>query len=229
MRFPQARVIVGGFLMRRFDQYKPDAQAREAVQSATTSLACAAGLYIFAFGLAAFCLLAGEARGQDHGLKLLSGFRATLFADADLANDIYAMTLDPQGRVVVTSRGWVKRLDDTDGDGKADRATILVETKSGGMGMCFDDTWFLMVSDGELKQFRYYDGATPLLKPEPAWFPLRFGEHGGHAIRKGPDGAFYVVGGNDAAIASVPKLTVPVPGRRAEAGGIIRFRGSQSD
>src|SRR5438552_10552229 len=39
------------------------------------------------------------------GLKVPPGFEVTEFADAKLANDIYCMTLDPKGRVVVSGRG----------------------------------------------------------------------------------------------------------------------------
>src|ERR1700722_4983570 len=43
-------------------------------------------------------------------------------ADSALANDIYRMTLDPRGRVVVAGRGYIRTLIDDDGDGRADRA-----------------------------------------------------------------------------------------------------------
>jgi hypothetical protein len=75
---------------------------------------------------------------DDLGLKVPPGFRVSLYADEKLANDIYCMTLDADGKVVVSSRGWVKRLEDTDGDGKADKAVTLVETKTRAMGMCFN-------------------------------------------------------------------------------------------
>src|SRR5207244_258157 len=58
---------------------------------------------------------------EELGLRVAPGFKVTLFADHTRANDIYAMTLDSKGRVVVTSQGWIKILEDTDGDGKADR------------------------------------------------------------------------------------------------------------
>src|SRR6266513_5658734 len=40
---------------------------------------------------------------EDLGLRVAPGFRVTLYSDSALANDIYAMTLDSQGRVGVTS------------------------------------------------------------------------------------------------------------------------------
>ena len=69
-------------------------------------------------------LAAGPVRGEEPGLRVAPGFRVTLYADQDIANDIFAMTLDSQGRVVVTSQGYIKVLHDTKGTGKADRATL---------------------------------------------------------------------------------------------------------
>src|SRR5207248_5612007 len=71
------------------------------------------------------------------GLRVARGFRVTQYADADLANDIYAMTLDARGNVVVTGQGYIKTLFDLNGDGRADTATNFAETVTGGMGMCF--------------------------------------------------------------------------------------------
>src|SRR3954451_1495011 len=72
------------------------------------------------------------------GLNVARGFRVTQYADAELANDIYAMTLDAHGNVVVTSKGYIKTLFDRDGDGRAETATRFATTRTGGMGMCFD-------------------------------------------------------------------------------------------
>src|SRR2546423_830209 len=96
------------------------------------------------------CLAAGAGRGADLGLRVAPGFRVTLYADQDLANDVYAMTLDSHGRVVVTSRGYVKVLHEGRGTGKADRATLFAETATGGMGLCFDGNDLYFCGDGWL-------------------------------------------------------------------------------
>src|SRR5262245_23960060 len=67
------------------------------------------------------------------GLRITRGFRVSLFADADLANDIYAMTLDDRGNVIVTSQGYIRTLLDINGDGRADRAEEFGATQTGGM------------------------------------------------------------------------------------------------
>src|SRR5258707_14447008 len=87
--------------------------------------------------VATFALPVG-AHADDFGLRVAPGFRITLFADHELANDIYAMTLDAQGRVVVTGPGYIKILHDTKNTSKADRATVFATPAQGGMGMCFD-------------------------------------------------------------------------------------------
>src|SRR6185295_11033059 len=86
-----------------------------------------------------------EARAQndlvpfnDLGLRIARGFRVSLYADASLANDIYAMTLDSRGNVVVTSKGYIRTLFDTNGDGVADSSREFAATASGGMGLRFD-------------------------------------------------------------------------------------------
>ena len=169
------------------------------------------------------------------GLRVARGFRITVYSGEDLANDIYAMTLDARGRVVVTSRGWVKVLEDGDGDGKADSARVIVRTESGGMGLCFDGDDLYFTGDGAFSVYRGAgrdpaDGPAELPRPEPI-VKLAFGEHGGHAPRKGPDGWWYVIAGNDAKVgkehASLPDTPIAEP----EAGSVLRIppglKGSQ--
>src|SRR3974377_1805490 len=46
----------------------------------------------------------------QNGLRVPAGFEVTEYAGSDLANDIYCMTLDPSGRVVVSGRGYIRVL-----------------------------------------------------------------------------------------------------------------------
>ncbi len=165
--------------------------------------------------------LPSSARAEDHGLRVPPGFRVTLFSGEDLANDIYAMSLDGQGRVVVTSAGWIKRLEDTKGTGKADKATVLATTPTGGMGLCFDGDDLLFCGEGWFS--RYGLGKDGQYGTVERIAPMQFGEHCGHAMRKGPDGYWYLIGGNDSGISrkhiSAPHSLVRDP----EAGGILRF------
>src|SRR5881275_1531762 len=89
------------------------------------------------------------------GLRVPAGFEVTEFAGPNLANDIYCMTLDPQGRVVVSGRGYIKILVDDDGDGKADRAIDFAGTpKDGAMGLFWEGDTLYVTGDGGLRRFK---------------------------------------------------------------------------
>jgi putative membrane-bound dehydrogenase-like protein len=180
-----------------------------------------------ALGLVGLVVLLGPglagAAVDDLGLRVAPGFRVTLYADQDLANDIFAMTLDSQGRVVVTGPGYVKVLHDTRGTGKADSASLFAVTPSGGMGMCFDGPDLYFCGDGWFSRYRDPDGKDRADAAPEHIAPLAFSEHGGHAMRKGPDGWWYIIGGNDSGIGR-KHVTLPNPlVRDPVAGGLLRF------
>jgi len=164
-----------------------------------------------------------SAQGEALGLRLPPGFRVSLYSDETLANDIYAMTLDEQGRVVVTSQGYIKVLHDTQGKGKADKATLFATTKTGGMGLCYDGTDLYFCGDGWFSRYRDQDGDGQADGPPEQFVPLRFTEHGGHAMRKGPDGFWYLIGGNDSEIGSRHVTRADSPVRAPEAGALLRL------
>jgi putative membrane-bound dehydrogenase-like protein len=157
------------------------------------------------------------------GLRVARGFQVTLFADETLANDIYAMTLDPHGNVVVTSQGYIRTLEDRNNDGIADAATEFAQTRTGGMGLCFDGADLMFVGDGGLWRFRdanddgRADGAPERL------LSLASGEHGGHAVRKGPDGAWYVIGGNDSKFDVSQLRLSPIRSSKIAGGALLRL------
>jgi putative membrane-bound dehydrogenase-like protein len=159
---------------------------------------------------------------NDLGLRVARGFRVTQYADASLANDIYAMTLNARGDVVVTSRGYIRTLLDTDGDGIADSSREFAGTGTGGMGLCFDGNDLMFVGDGFFSRYRDSNGDGTADGAPEQLLPLQFREHGGHAPRKGPDGWWYVIGGNDTGFdqrhTTIPASTIIKP----EAGALIR-------
>jgi putative membrane-bound dehydrogenase-like protein len=166
---------------------------------------------------------AAPAPTADLGLRVAPGFKVTLYADHDLANDIYAMTLDAQGRVVVTSEGWIKVLHDTKGAGKADRVTLFAKTKTGGMGMCFDGPDLYFCGDGWFSRYRDTTGKGEADGPPQRIVPMAFNEHGGHAMRKGPDGWWYLIGGNDSRFSDRHTTLPTSPIRNPEAGCLLRL------
>jgi putative membrane-bound dehydrogenase-like protein len=168
-------------------------------------------------------LVARAAPADDFGLRIPPGFRVTMIADETLANDTYAMTLDAKGRPVVTTRGSIKTLEDTDRDGKADKATLFATTRTGGMGLCFDGSDLLFCGDGWLSRYRDADADGHADGSPERIVPLAFAEHGGHAMRKGPDGWWYVIGGNDSVINGRHASLASSPIRNPEAGAVLRL------
>ncbi len=168
----------------------------------------------------------------DLGLRVQRGFTLTLFADNDLAPDTWCMTIDSLGRVVVGNGKSIRTLVDEDGDGEADDSIEFARVERGVMGLCFDGTSLFVAADGWLSRFDDADGDGVADGPPEQLIPLGFGEHGGHAIRKGPDGWLYVIGGNDAGFTAEKHATLDSsPIRQPEAGALLRITpdGSQSE
>src|SRR5438132_4086927 len=90
---------------------------------------------LLVLAIAALMVSPLSADNVQHGLRVPPGFEVTEFADSKLANDIFSMTLDPRGRVVVSGRGYIRILVDDDNDGRADRAIDFAETKEGAQGL----------------------------------------------------------------------------------------------
>ena len=156
------------------------------------------------------------------GLVAPEGFEVTEFAGDGLAHDIYSLTVDAHGRVVVAGPGYIKILIDSDHDGRADRARLFSSLPANGaQGLCFVGNDLLCTGDEGLLRFRDANGdgkadAAPelFLKIETG------GEHNAHAIRRGPDGWWYLIAGNttgvDSRYASLPTSPVKSP-----HGGVI--------
>jgi putative membrane-bound dehydrogenase-like protein len=174
-------------------------------------------------GLLAACA-AARADQVRLGLRLPDGFEVTEYAGSDLANDIFCMTIDPQGRVIVSGRGYTRILVD-DGHGKAARATdFLAGPKDGAMGLLWEGDSLLVVGDGGLRRYRDADGdGKPDGPPELIRALKTGGEHDAHALRRGPDGWLYLLCGNNTGIdrrfAELPTSPIEEP----VAGCVVRF------
>ena len=172
------------------------------------------------------------ALADDLGLRAPEGFEVSLFADDELAHDIYSMTLDSQGRVVVAGRNYLKVLHDDDRDGKADRATLFSSRPaSGAHGIFFLGDDLLATGDDSLMLLRDADrdGEADAL-PE-VWSTLRHSEHGANGIVRGPDGWIYVICGNDAGVKASLASSPGSPIKQPQCGAVVRFSpdGSKSE
>lgn len=175
----------------------------------------------------AICRLPGSLVAEETvALELPDGFKATLFADDDLAHDIFSMTLDSQGRVVVAGRGYVQILLDEDGDGRADSFQQFADgPKNGAQGMYFHGRDLLCLGDAGLLRYRDKNGDDRADGKPDRFLTIKTGvEHGAHAIRKGPDGWWYLIAGNAGEVtgefATLPRSPVKYP----RAGALLRLK-----
>jgi putative membrane-bound dehydrogenase-like protein len=160
----------------------------------------------------------------DFGLRIERGFAISEFAGNDLAPDVWCMTLDAAGRVVVGNGNSIRVLVDEDGDGEADDFITFAKVERGVMGLCFDGNSLYATADGWLQRYEDANGDSIADGPPEKLFPLGFGEHGGHAMRKGPDGWWYLIGGNDTGFTGEKHATLgSSPIRRPEAGALLRL------
>lgn len=179
-----------------------------------------AGLLLAAVALP----LIGRA-ASSHGFRVPDGFEVSVFAGDDLAHDIFSMTTDREGRIVVASRGWIKTLHDTDNDGVADRAVVFAKfPQSGAQGMYFDDQGLIVSGDRGVRRWPDRDGdGRADGEPELLFATADGGEHGAHGIVKGPDGWLYLMAGNFAGIGAEHAQLPGSPVKQVVAGAVVRF------
>lgn len=161
---------------------------------------------------------------DDLGLAAPPGFEISLFAGDELAHDIYSMTVDARGRVVVAGAGYVKTLEDADGDGRADRATLYSSRPSSGAhGLLFDGPDLICSGDNAVMKLRDADGDGRADGQPEIWSHLRHPEHGANGLVRGPDGAIYLICGNDAGVGSAQAGAAGSPVREPRCGAVVRF------
>ena len=176
------------------------------------------------FALPLLLLLPAFAPAADLGLKVPADFAVAEFADAKLANDIYCMTIDAKGRVLVAGKGYVRHLIDDDADGKADRAVdVIPPPKEGPMGLLWEDDTLYVVTDGGLWRYKGVDGLkTSTTKPELVLKLTTGGEHAAHAVKRLPDGKLYVLCGNNTGITAKTVTDPTSPIKTPVAGCLLR-------
>jgi putative heme-binding domain-containing protein len=157
------------------------------------------------------------------GLRVPAGFEVTEYADSRLANDIYTLTLDPHGRVVIVGRGYVRVLVDENGAGRANRAVDFADTpKDGAMGLLWEGHTLFVVGDGGLRRFHERNGRAD--GPSELLCPMKTGgEHAAHALRRGPDGWLYLLCGDHAGIDRTYARLPTSPIKTPTAGCVLRF------
>lgn len=176
------------------------------------------------FSLIALLASIRPAAAADLPFEVPEGFKVSVFADDDMATNIYSMTIDSRGRVVVSGPGYVKILHDDDHDGKADRFTYYAKRPNdGAMGLCFVGTDLLCYGEGSILRFHDADGNDQADGDPERIAKFRGGEHGAHAIVKGPDGWFYLLNGNMTGTSEADAQTPNSPVKHPVNGALIRF------
>ncbi|MBX9656219.1 c-type cytochrome [bacterium] len=155
-------------------------------------------------------------------VRLPDGFVISEVSGPNLANDIYAMTLDPKGRIIVSGRGYIRILHDDNQDGVSDRATDFeAGPKFGAMGLLWEDDTLYVTDDGSLMRYHDRDHDDHADGPAEVLFRLNHaGEHGVHGLSRGPDGWLYLVAG-DGARANAKTVTTPTSPILDPRGGCV--------
>lgn len=164
--------------------------------------------------MALACTASFAQRTADEEVKTLRtppGFEISLFASEPLITNPSAIDIDTHGRVWVAEIQWyraaaknppadsIKVLEDTDGDGRADKATTFAEGIFAPMSVCVagdkvyvatsPDLWVYEDKDGDLKA----DGSPTKLLTGFGGFNH---DHGAHSLVLGPDHKWWMSHGD---------------------------------
>jgi len=152
------------------------------------------------------------------------GFSVVRVADDAMVHDCFCMTLDGLGRPVVSGPGYIRTLVDDNDDGKYDRSFQWSNPKQGAQGLWSEGRKLYYVSEGGLWLSEDNDGDL-VADPNPKKvLELPTGEeHYAHAIRRGPDGYWYLIAGNFAKDISKLQNDPISPVTRSRSGTIWRI------
>ena len=81
----------------------------------------------------------------------------------------------------------------------------------------------LFFGDGSLRRFHLDAEGRAITNATETLLVSGYGEHGTHAMRKGPDGFWYLICGNDAGFGVKNVTSARSPVQRPEAGCVLRF------
>jgi putative heme-binding domain-containing protein len=145
----------------------------------------------------------GQSRAQrsvaaSKAVKVSDGLKIQLVADDDLVPDCTTIATDSGGRVLVSGPRYLCELLDQDKDGIYDARRLIVEAPShGAHGLCIDgDTLYYVGDNGVWKIDQFAKASANGVKPVRVLEIKTGGEHDAHALRKGPDGFWYLIAGN---------------------------------
>ena len=160
---------------------------------------------------------------QEVPVDLPDGFSIKKVAGNDLVPDASSMTVGPAGAPIVCGPKYVRRLIDDNADGTFDSFETLATTKGIAQGVWFDGETLWLTVDGAIKRSVSRKKGQPFEMQEVVSITTNV-EHGSHAIRKGPDGWWYVICGNATKIRRAFYSLADSPVKEPRAGFLMRFR-----
>lgn len=143
-----------------------------------------------------FCRLSSAQSVES--IAVPEGFECDQIAGDNLVHDAFSMTLDGKGRPIVSGPGYIRTLIDDNGDSIFDRYITWSNLPiQGAQGLWSEGNQVYWVGDGGLWVSQDQNGdlvadGSPQKKLD---LPTG-GEHDSHAIRRGPDGWWYLIVGN---------------------------------
>ncbi len=163
---------------------------------------------------------------QSHpGFKCPEGFILEAVADDKWVHDAFSMTTDSRGNLVVSGPGYIRTLTDLDSSGRFTRAIDLKATiNQGAHGLWCEVGRYYFVADGGLWVVNDANGDCVADGPRKKVLDLPTGgEHDAHAIRRGPDGWWYLIVGNFASTIGKLKNDPDSPVPQPRAGTLWRI------
>jgi putative membrane-bound dehydrogenase-like protein len=177
---------------------------------------------------AVFALVSAGRLAADDADQLQAprGFVVTQYADDRLAHNIFSMTIDALGRVVVSGPGYVRILVDADHDGIAESYKQFADgPATGAQGMFFLGRDLFCTGDAGLLRYRDKDQNDRADGPPEVFLRVKTGgEHFTHSVQKGPDGWWYIVVGNEGHVSHSYANLLTSPIKEPRAGTVIRVK-----
>ncbi len=161
--------------------------------------------------LASFGFGQGSPEEELEALQTPPGFELSVFASEPMITNPSAIDIDTHGRVWVAEIQWyrkaakdppadkIKVLEDTDGDGKADKVTVFAEGLFCPMSVCVAGDKVYVATSPDLWVYEDKDGDLKADGP-PQKVLTGFGgynhDHGAHSLVLGPDHKWWMAHGD---------------------------------
>ena len=166
--------------------------------------------------------------------EVAEGFEVTLWAENPLLNKPIQMNFDPQGRLWVASSAVYPQiepgqaasdriivLEDTQGAGRADKATVFADGLLIPTGVVPGDGGVYVAQSTELLHFKDVDGdgKADVRRTVLSGFGTEDTHHNLHTLHWGPDGRLYM----NQSVYTRTNTETPHGVVRLKAGGVFRF------